>query len=640
MTLIRYILRCSIWLLVGPVVTLLVCYALGVGVWLSRAGLGPDVLKIMALGQKVSQISLAGFWALVGGLLGLACLVGAIPKIRSPRALVPLAVAGIFFFVCLKLAPSVKSRLATSVGQKMASAVLVLGPLFVMAWPLFFLLQPHLGDKESSKVRRGARILKGSPEMLQRKLKAFASKKAEGPPGVVIWNDCRLPRGRENEGILLAGSPGSGKTQIIYPILQEVRRRGTDKIILYDYKANYTEAISGETDVALLAPWDSRSLRWSLGRDISSPLSCHSAARILIPSSSRESQPYFPDTARDVLQATMFRLDAEGNSWSFADLWEKLSMGKDKLGAFISKTDLGRAAAEHLRSDPKSSSSIYSTLLQKTGELMWLAKAWQEGNFSVRKWVRDTSPIKTLIISGLPGYKEIAHAASNLALHMAVNEILSLPDDLNRRIWLFLDELPRLGALDILLEAFAAGRSKGLCVVAGIQDIGQIQEKYGRDLAQTISNTFNSKIILRSTDPQTAEWGSGVIGQQEVEETFRGKTTHGGTLTATPASQTTHPQVRTQSAVLASMIINLEDKKGYLCVPGWDIPLLDWSPKVPLPKNYSHEILAGWVDEKAIKQEGREPPPDTIGGKGEDKPEENKDTSAGAESKATNWNLE
>ena len=51
--------------------------------------------------------------------------------------------------------------------------------------------------------------------------------------------------------------------------------------------------------------------------------------------------------------------------------------------------------------------------------------------------------------------------------------------------------------LEVLLDKFIFGHPKGLCVVAGIEDCGEIERLYGGGVFETIANTFCTMILLK-----------------------------------------------------------------------------------------------------------------------------------------------
>jgi len=184
---------------------------------------------------------------------------------------------------------------------------------------------------------------------------------------------------------------------------------------------------------------------------------------------------------------------------------------------------------------------------------------------------------------------------ANLALQVMVQEVLSLPDNLDRRIWLFLDEFGSLGNNVSLLEALSVGRSKGLCSVVGIQDIGKIEYFYGRVLAKSIINTFSTSIFLRATDPDTAKWTSNILGEQEVKEptsSTESSIKQGG---KSNKQESKTESVRHKQAFLPSEISNFEDLTGVLKVPGWPIAKLKWQVS-KIPNSEPVIVDADWVN--------------------------------------------
>jgi len=162
--------------------------------------------------------------------------------------------------------------------------------------------------------QRGARLIK--PESSSKVFASLAKNEPDAQGGISIWEGSPFPFKRENQHILITGSPGSGKTQIIYPLIQQVYKRG-DKAIIWDVKGTFIQAFAGESGVDLLAAWDQRSIAWSPGADIRSQLDCQQVASIMFPHNPKESQPYFLNAARQILEAVFLYLDAQGDTWGW-----------------------------------------------------------------------------------------------------------------------------------------------------------------------------------------------------------------------------------------------------------------------------------------------------------------------------------
>jgi hypothetical protein len=157
----------------------------------------------------------------------------------------------------------------------------------------------------------------------------------------------------------------------------------------------------------------------------------------------------------------------------------------------------------------------------------------------------------------------------SLWLDAVADTIMSLPDNRARRIWLFLDELQALQQLPSLQPLLTEGAKYGVCVVAGVQNLGQLRQSYGRDAAEVILSLFNTKAFFRLQEPDTAKWVEGAIGaavKEHVHESIRFATSETMDGASLGIQRTTEP------IVMAGEIIRLDDLNLYLMLPGdWPV---------------------------------------------------------------------
>ena len=488
----------------------------------------------------------------------------------------------------------------------------IVGPLFLLecapAWALIGDMFSGWGSRsvEDSKLsgisyddvgdfQRGARLADRDSAGRVAELYTAKETPAGGKAGIRIWNDHPFPFKRENQHILIVGSPGAGKTQIIYPMVDQVFKRQGDKAIIWDIKGTFVQAYAGQPKVDLLAAWDKRSINWTPGADIRSDLDCQQVAGIMFPPNPKDSQPFFLNSARQILEAIFMYLDSQGQAWGWGDVWAIISMDRKEIAKLLSTSEDGKGLANVIGAETKSADDVYSTLIGHAQQtIRWYAKAWPKGNVSLRKWVHSDS--KMLIIGGIPERTDIAQATANMAVEIITNEILSLPDDLDRRIWLFLDELATLGKLTSLLNAFSLGRSKGLCVVAGIQDVGKLEHHYGAQLAKSITNTFSTMMILRCSDNDTAQWASKAIGEQDVVITQ--KSSSSGSSDGKSTSSTSESEVhKTRPLFLPSEISNIQNLNGIVKVSGWPVITARWLHNA-IPQDQPLVDEADWLKKK------------------------------------------
>ena len=536
------------------------------------------------LSDIVPALAMAIFFAVIIGYAALFFLLRR-QEWKNLLVVLPLGVLLAMSIVLLKYKEGADPSVIRNLLYTLAGIVYL--PFSIVCGIWLAMIMPRFGEGE---FLRGAQKLEGNDRQIEKQLYARYKKANRGwPEGIKIYKSVSIPFPKENEGTVIIGSPGSGKTQIINGMINDVRRRG-GKMIIWDVKGGYLQAFAGEPGVKILCPWDKRSIAWRLGADVLRILDCHQAAHTLIREKSNESQPHFPDSARNILAAVLIQLDAMGNKWGWQDVWDVISKGKDELHAFLQRTDEGIAAATALGGDTKAAHDVYSTLMTALQPSSLLAKAWGNEGISLREWVNDPDS-KVLIIGGLIENEKLAVLTARLSLQIMVNEVLAMPDDLSRRVVFFLDELATLERHKTLIDAFTTGRSKGLCIVAGIQDIGRIEDLYGRELTKSILNVFSTFVFLRCSDSATSRWASEALGEQETWD-FVGETKN-ATL-----DESKNRNIRYKPLFMPAEIANFQNLTGVLKIADWPVAKVTW-PLNPIPQKYPRVVDADWVNQKA-----------------------------------------
>jgi len=185
-------------------------------------------------------------------------------------------------------------------------------------------------------------------------------------------------------------------------------------------------------------------------------------------------------------------------------------------------------------------------------------------NFSLRSWLADPGG-GNLFITWREDMAEALRPLISAWVDVLCTSILSLSEDRERRIWMFLDELASLEKLPSLEDAATKGRKAGLRIVAGLQSTAQLERIYGREEAQTLRSSFRSLVVLGGarTDPRTCEDMSQSLGEHEVlREVYARSQGEKGTSTSAQLQR-----VR-ERVVLPSEIASLPDLSGYLAFAG------------------------------------------------------------------------
>lgn len=184
------------------------------------------------------------------------------------------------------------------------------------------------------------------------------------------------------------------------------------------------------------------------------------------------------------------------------DLWEFFSQTLEAIQAAFTTLPLAeRGALKHIdKSDSPASASIVSILQERIQFFRYLVDI--DGDFSFRQFIRNQnkseifSPQPNLYILNIEQYETIFKPLMTLAIDTMIRETLSLPDDLNRRIFFIIDELGTLYKMNSILKLETVGRSKGACLICANQDLGRIEEQYGKANLKSFFNNFNTNFTF------------------------------------------------------------------------------------------------------------------------------------------------
>ncbi|GAO01309.1 type IV secretion system DNA-binding domain-containing protein [Anaeromyxobacter sp. PSR-1] len=363
-----------------------------------------------------------------------------------------------------------------------------------------------------------------------------------------------MPTSIETLHLLVGGSTGSGKSVLIREMAYTALLRG-DRIVVADPNGDMLAKFHRPGDV-ILNPYDSRGLGWTFFNEIRAEYDFKRFALSLVPRGQTKEEEEWCAYARLLLRETARKLSLVGQP-SVAELFRWTTIAKPAdLQAFLAQT----AAESLFVGADKALASARFVLSAKLPEHL----SMPAGEFSLRTWLADPAG-GNLFITWREDMAEALKPLISAWVDVLCTSILSLDEDRERRIWMFLDELASLEKLPSLEDAATKGRKAGLRIVAGLQSTAQLERIYGREEAQTLRSCFRSLVVLggAKTDPRTCEDLSQSLGEHEVERESFSRTTG-------PRGDTTSSQIQRarERVVLASEIASLPDLTGYLAFAG------------------------------------------------------------------------
>lgn len=387
----------------------------------------------------------------------------------------------------------------------------------------------------TSRGLEGKKILRGAQLTPLKVLNERLAKEAlKNPLSCLQIGDTILPYEMESKHILVLGSAGSGKGVLLNQLVAQItarkkRNQTRERCVFYDLKGEFVSKQYDPQRDYIFSPFDARSLGWNIFNELDLPpdYDVISKSLFLAPDTKDE---YWYNCAKDVFRTGLVYLK-KNNTTRNIDLWEFFSSSIEVItAAFNTLPIVERGALKHIdKADSPTSATIISILQERIGFFRYLVDI--DGDFSFRKFIREQSAHHggqfisqpNLYILNIEQYETIFKPLMTLAIDTMIRETLSLPDDLNRRIFFIIDELGTLYRMNSILKLETVGRSKGACLICANQDLGRIEDQYGKANLKSFFNNFNTNFTFRIREPETADFLSKAIGEQHLLTTMQSR---------------------------------------------------------------------------------------------------------------------
>jgi type IV conjugative transfer system coupling protein TraD len=356
-------------------------------------------------------------------------------------------------------------------------------------------------------IRQKTKIIKGyqlvTPKVLKKQIKRMGGSK-------ITFAGIPLPLGAESEHIMITGTTGSGKTNAINGLLQQIKLLG-QKAIIIDSSGGFVSRFFDPTKDRILNPFDQRSCNWDLWQECNVEYDFEEFSESLIPHNQYDQ--FWTKAAQQLFSAAAFKLK-QSPERSIQELLQQLLIDPLNITA---KTLQGTAVSSYLdQGAEKTALSIRATLVSALQSLKYLNNAGS--TFSIKNWLKQSND--WLFLSALPTQRAALKPLMSAWLSIAVKALMGLGEERNRRVWFIIDELAALNNVPILTQALAELRKFGGCCVIGFQDLQQLEALYGVSTARTLGSLTGTKLVFR-LDNYAAKQMAELFGSQEILEPNR-----------------------------------------------------------------------------------------------------------------------
>jgi type IV conjugative transfer system coupling protein TraD len=364
----------------------------------------------------------------------------------------------------------------------------------------FFILQ---GNKSIIKNKiRGGELFK--PEQLAKYLKK------KGIASSIRIGDLPIVKDSERQHMLVSGTTGSGKTNLLNELIPQIRSRN-EKAIIVDMTGSFVQQyFNPETDV-LLNPFDERTANWLPWADCSTKYDYKAMAKAIV------GEPALNDSFWDHSSQTIIAeaLQLTDSERSIKKMLQVLSyIPLHEYSQFFRNTLAASLTDAH---GDKTTLSIRATMSNKVAVFDHLSET--DNPFSIKDFVLNQQIKGWLFISATPEQRDSITPLISSWVDIVLKGIMKRPVlQENPNTWLVMDELPSISKIPSLKTALAESRKYGGCIVAGIQNIHQLMAIYGQNEALSLLDQFNTRFMFRVGDQNTAQILSATLGQVETLE--------------------------------------------------------------------------------------------------------------------------
>jgi len=349
-----------------------------------------------------------------------------------------------------------------------------------------------------------------SVEALARQLKR--SNKASD----IVLGDLPLVKDSETQHMLITGTTGSGKTNCFHTLLPQIRTK-QQRAVIVDTTGEFVDRYYRPEKDMLLNPLDIRSVPWHPWAECVEDYHYDELATNLIPHTGHD--PFWINSARTVLTETL-KVYARQGSYDIQGVLNILTIAP--LKDLHQRLQHTKAAPLVDPASEKTALSIRSTLTAAITSLSYVKTT--QAPFSIRQWIQSTDAFddRWLFLAMTPEQRDALRPLITAWTSIAVKSLLGCTPNQDNRLWVCIDELPSLHKLPDLQLCLAEGRKYGAAVILGVQNIPQLEERYGSTITKTMIDLCSTKVLFRAASYEIAVSLSRALGEQEIMDVQEG----------------------------------------------------------------------------------------------------------------------
>lgn len=358
--------------------------------------------------------------------------------------------------------------------------------------------------------------------------------KEDDPHFMLVGNNCTdgrnmlIPVGEQmlSRHMLLLGGIGTGKSNAFNFLIRNVLHDKTDNdvVIIFDTKGDFYQEFYQPGDIVISN--DERACGidgpdyWNVFNEVMVDERVEEnileiAKTVFADKIENTSQPFFPNAAKDLFSAILLhivrrdRLESRRNNLALRKIFNTFSVPAMKK-ILDSHPDL-KAMRSYIEDEQSGQTMGVVSELQQAVREIFVGNFAQEGTLSMRQLVRRKKG-QVIFIEYDLGLGSILTPIYKLLIDLSIKEALCRTSN-EGNVYFFIDEFRLLPHLEHIDDGVNFGRSLGAKFFFGIQNIDQIADAYGVNLAHSILSGFGTNISFRVNDAESREFIKNLYGK-------------------------------------------------------------------------------------------------------------------------------
>ncbi|MET1178593.1 type IV secretion system DNA-binding domain-containing protein [Peribacillus simplex] len=324
--------------------------------------------------------------------------------------------------------------------------------------------------------------------------------------------------------LLFTGAIGTGKTKAIFQLVSQIidNMSQDDVIIIFDTKGDFREEFYTVGRDEIISNDESATQYWNLTKEaLIDDISRRQESLLEIANSLFEeriknsSSPFFASAAKDIFYGIMTAFTRD-NSECYNEKLKKIVVegtSEEILKTLTEHSDLS-GITDYIRGKSSQSQGVISEL-RSVGMELFVGNFAKKGQFSIREFVRKKGG-RVLYIEYDMAIGKVLTPIYKIMFDLAIKESLCR-DKSEGNVYYVVDEFKLLPNLYHIDNGVNFGRSLGAKFILAMQNIEQISDSYGKELAHSILSGFSTLVSFRVHDKATRSYIKELYGENRRE---------------------------------------------------------------------------------------------------------------------------